>query len=74
MPYQLLSQVYSTNTLVEEFDIAKREAGLDPFNSTEAALTQVQKLKEMVCFQHGLFPPDKKGVGSTNLIDWIRLD
>ena len=47
MPCDLLFEVYSTNTLAEGLDIVKREVGMDPLTSTEAALAQeLQKLKD----------------------------
>ena len=49
MPCELLSRVYSTNTVVEGIEIVKKEVGMDALTSPDAALEQeLLKLEEMV--------------------------
>ena len=40
MPCELLSRVYSTNTVVEGIEIVKKEVGMDALTSPDAALEQ----------------------------------
>ncbi|CAL1152711.1 unnamed protein product [Cladocopium goreaui] len=48
MPCELLSRVYSTNTVVEGIEIVKKEVGMDALTSPDAALEQeLLKLEEM---------------------------
>ena len=49
MPCELVSRVYSTNTVVEGLEIVKKEVGMDPLTSPDTALAQeLKRLEEMV--------------------------